>query len=251
MLLGAAMTLHAQAPGPPPGGGPAGPPADARTQAPIDVTGYWESVVTQDWRYRMVAPGPGEYANIPINQAAKSFADAWSRTSDEAAGKQCEAYGAGVIMRIPTHLNVQWRDANTLVVQTDAGEQTRVFYFRPSAEAAAAPSSWQGYSQAKWDLAMVRGPPGSPPPVGPRTGELEVNTTHLLAGLLRKNGLPYSEQATLTEYWNINTQPGVRWLTVTTELTDPQYLTTSFVYNSIFRQQTDGSHWNPTPCTLD
>jgi hypothetical protein len=209
-------------------------------------------VVTQDWRYRMVAPGPGEYANIPLNDASKAFADAWSRAADVAAGKQCEAYGAGVIMRVPEHLHVQWRDANTLVVDTDAGQQTRVFYFRPNAEAAAAPASWQGYSQAKWDLDNA-GPrfPGAPPPTGPNTGELEVNTTHLLAGLLRKNGMPYSENATLNEYWDLNPQADVRWLTVTSTLDDAKYLSSPFVYNSIFRAQADGSKWDPQPCTLD
>jgi hypothetical protein len=264
MLLAVAMTLHAQPPGPPPGGpggpggppgfgGPPGPPADARTQQPFDLTGYWESVVTQDWRLRMVLPGPGEYSNIEINQAAKTFADAWDRAADEAAGKQCEAYGAGIIMRVPEHLRVQWRDANTLVVDTDAGQQTRVFYFRPSTDAAAAPPSWQGYSQAKWDLDMPPSPLGlgGPRPAGPPSGELEVNTTHMLAGLLRKNGLPYSDHAKLTEYWDINPQPNVRWLTVTSELDDAQYLSSPFVYNSIFRAQPDGSKWDPQPCTLD
>jgi hypothetical protein len=230
-------------------GSPEQPP-DAQAEQPFDLTGYWMSIVTQNWRFRMVVPGRGEYADIPINDNAKAFADAWDRTRDEAAGKQCEAYGAAAIMRVPEVLHIGWKDRNTLQVQTDAGMQTRLLHFRASPEQAPQPSSWQGYSAASWDVFAPMGPPGAA--AGPRFGQLQVTTGHMLAGLLRKNGVPYSENASLTEYWEVNAEAdGTQWLTVTTELKDPQYLFNPFVFNSIFRKLPDASSWDPRPCTLD
>ena len=76
--------------------GRAGRPAAAapRAAAPIDLTGYWVSVITEDWRWRMVTPPKGDYASLPINMDAKKVADAWDPAKDEAAGEACKAYGA-------------------------------------------------------------------------------------------------------------------------------------------------------------
>ncbi len=109
---------------------PAKPPS-AQAQAPFDPTGYWVSLITENWRWRMVVPGKGEYADVPINLKAKQIADAWDPATDEAAGKQCEAYGAAVIMRNPERLHIVWQDANTLRVDTDEGMQTRLLNFVP------------------------------------------------------------------------------------------------------------------------
>jgi hypothetical protein len=75
------------------------PPPTARASAPIDLTGYWVSVVTQDWRWRMVTPAKGDYASIPITIEAKKVGDAWDPAKDEAAGEQCKSYGAPAIRR--------------------------------------------------------------------------------------------------------------------------------------------------------
>lgn len=106
-----------------------GAASSARQQAPFDPSGYWTSLVTEDWQYRMVVPQRGDYVGIPLNLAAEDFADKWNEAADAAAGKQCEAYGAAAIMLVPEHLHIQWPDTNTLEVQTDAGMQTRVLHF--------------------------------------------------------------------------------------------------------------------------
>ena len=102
------------------------PVSTARADAPIDVTGYWVSVVTQDWRWRMVTPAKGDYASIPITLEAKKAGDNWDPARDEAAGEQCKAYGAAALMAVPTRLRITWQDANTLKVDTDAGTQTGI-----------------------------------------------------------------------------------------------------------------------------
>lgn len=213
----------------------------AKAGAPIDLTGYWVAIVTEDWRYRMVTPQKGDYASVPITPEAKSVADAWDPAKDEAAGEQCRSYGAPAIMRVPGRLHILWEDNNTLRIDTDAGTQTRLFHF-DSKTAPAAPQ-WQGFSTAKWDIpGGARGPN--------RGGSLKVVTTHIRPGYLRKNGVPYSADAMLTEYYSRTAEPnGDSWLIVTTIVEDPKYLTQPFITSTHFRRQPDAAGWNPQPCT--
>lgn len=259
-----AAPLHAQRRGPRAAPSPAPPVSEqahatptARQQAPFDLTGFWVSLVTADWRFRMVVPGRGEYAGIPINDTGKTFADQWTRAADEAAGKQCEAYGAGVVMVVPERLHIAWTDAETLQVQTDAGMQTRVFHFARTPPESQ-PASWQGYSTARWLLAPTEAPAeaqpfaisaGAPPT---NRGQLEVDTSHLLPGLLRKNGVPYSAQATVVEYWELHTDPEsqMQVAAITVQVTDPKYLAEPYVYTALFQKQSDDTGWDPQPCSL-
>src|SRR6516225_6875975 len=114
--------LHAQNRG-------AAPAPTARASASIDLTGYWVSVVNEDWRYRMVTPAKGDYRGVPITQEALKVVNAWDPAVDEKAGNQCKSYGAGAVMRLPTRIHVTWQDDNTLKLETDAGTQTRLFQF--------------------------------------------------------------------------------------------------------------------------
>ena len=97
------------------------PPATARASAPIDLTGTWVSIISEDWRWRMVTPAKGDYQSVPINAEAKRVGDTWDPAKDTAAGEQCKSYGAAAIMRVPTRLRISWQDDNVLKVETDAG----------------------------------------------------------------------------------------------------------------------------------
>src|SRR5213593_487065 len=133
----------------------------AKAEAPVDLTGYWVSIITEDWRWRMVTPAKGDYASVPINLAAKNVADTWDPAKDEAAGEQCRSYGAPAIMRIPERVHITWQDDQTLKVETDAGQQTRLFHFgdwKPSTNVAA---TWQGDSVAVWEIAGGAGARGA------------------------------------------------------------------------------------------
>ncbi|MGH8142350.1 MAG: hypothetical protein ACREU2_07530, partial [Steroidobacteraceae bacterium] len=211
------------------------------------------SVVTQDWLFRMVVPQRGQYADIPISLRGRQFADAWNRAADESAGKQCEAYGAAAIMRIPGDLHISWQDPQTLSVQIDAGMQTRLLRFDPTPEQRDAAPSLQGNSVAKW-MPFLAGPGfgGAQPRPGPaHNGWLRLTTTGMLPGLLRKNGVPYSARTRMSESWVVDVDPdGTQWLVVTTTLDDPVYLQRPYVLNSIFQKQADGSQWHPSPCSL-
>jgi hypothetical protein len=207
--------------------------ATAKASAPIDITGYWVAFVTEDWRFRMITPRKGDYQPVPMTPEARKVADAWDPAADEAAGNQCKAYGAAAIMRLASRFHITWQDDNTLRVDSDWGMQTRFLRFN-------APSSLpgertlQGHSVAQWE----------------RPASLKVVTANLRAGYLRKNGVPYSENAVVTEYFDIAPIPGGgQVLLVTSIVDDPQYLRQPFTTSSQFKKEADGSKWDPTPCT--
>lgn len=228
-----------------------------RAAAPIDLTGYWVSIVTQDWRWRMVTPARGDYRGIPTTAEARTAADAWDPAADEAAGQACRSYGAPAIMSVPGRVRIGWEDDSTLEVETDAGMQTRLLRFgdRPSG---AAPS-WQGDSAAEWQFSRgnvplvlrpaVRTARDEPSPPS-RSGSLKVVTTNLRPGYLRKNGVPYSGNAVLTEYWEIfKRSNGEEWLTITSLVEDPQYLREPRLVAIPFKKEPDGAKWDPTACS--
>jgi hypothetical protein len=237
------------------------PPRAAREAAPVDFTGYWVSVVTEDWRWRMVTPSVGDFAGLPLTPAARRQGDSWTPATDEAKGTQCNAYGAPNIMRIPGRLHITWQDENTLKIETDQGQQTRLFHFRPvtsptatnSAPANTQPSR-QGWSAAQWEP-PVRGS-GLPQAglgatrEGARGRSLEVTTTNLLAGYLRKNGAPHSANAIVKEFFDLsNERNGDTWFVVTTIVEDPQNLTEPFVTSTNFKKEPDGSKFKPAACS--
>lgn len=218
-----------------------GPAPTARAAAPVDLTGTWVSVVTEDWRWRMRTPPKGDYASLPLTPAAIEAADAWDPAKDAAAGEQCRGYGAAAIMRLPGRIRISWENDSTLKIETEAGTQTRRLNFVPPAQPGE--RSWQGTSIATWQMAGGR--QGS----APRGGSLRVVTTNLRPGYVRKNGVPYSADTRVTEYINRTNEPnGDAWLVVTTVVEDPQNLTSRFFTSSHFKKVTDGA-WNPTPCS--
>ena len=243
VILLAGCCVFAQVPGGR-GGAPASSPKDA---APIDLTGYWISVVTEDWRYRMVTPAPGDYQGVPMTPAARKLADAWDPARDEAAGEQCKSYGAPALLRVPEMLHITWQDDKTLRMDTDAGKQTRLFHFGDW-KAPAGPATLQGDSAAEWEITRAgRGDPNAPPQA---KGSLKVTTTHLKPGYLRKNGVPYSENAALTEFFDVvEEHPGDFWMIVTIVVNDPVYLREPFIITSQFRKQASDAGWKPSECS--
>ncbi|MBI3050159.1 MAG: hypothetical protein HYY76_17815 [Acidobacteria bacterium] len=271
-------------------GGRGGAPATARARAPIDLTGYWTAVVSEDWHTRMLtapkgdfgsgAPGaieipgvgpigvganPSERGNIPYNARGAKAALAWDPAKDEAEGNTCKAYGAPGIMRLPTQLRISWQDDSTLKLEADHGTQTRLFHFGPLA-----PPGRMDFSNATY----VPPPPlefEPPPGVQPsgqgysmavwhvvpatgiveRGGHLKVVTMRLTPGYYWKNGMPYTGSLVLTEYFRLMELPDrSQWIRYTQIAEDPEYLTQPWVVNYAFRKLPDGSRWNPIPCSV-
>jgi hypothetical protein len=219
-----------------------------RAAAPIDLTGYWVSVVTEDWLWRMVTPKKGDTASVPLNPEGRQVAGLWDAAKDEAAGEQCKAYGAAGVMRLPGRLHITWADDDTLRIDTDAGAQTRLLHFGAPPGAPPQPS-WQGLSLAQWEFPAGRGggttrQSGAPTP----GGGLRVVTRSLRAGYLRRNGVPYSANAVLTEHFHRFDLNDDSWLLVITRVEDPQYLNEPFLTSTHFRRLPDASGWAPAPC---
>lgn len=246
---------------------PPQPPQTARQAAQTDLTGTWVAQVNEDWRWRMRTAPVGDTESVPLNQAGLALARSWSLDADNAKGDQCKAYGAGGIMRQPTRVRVSWVDDNTLKFEMDAGTQTRVFNFA-AAQPPAQPTL-QGFSVAQWMrpppqgggpiLNQQLGLPGRTPqpaaaparPPSNNRGSLKVTTTNVLPGYLRKNGIPYSDKAVVTEYFDRYTAFGADYMQVVTVVDDPTYLVLPFVVSSQFKREADDSKFSPSPCRTD
>jgi hypothetical protein len=254
---------------------PALAPPGPRASAPVDLTGYWVSVVSEDWRHRMATPRRGDYESLPLNQAGRAAADAWDLDADNAAGLQCKAFGVGGIIRQPGRLHISWENGYTLRIDFDAGEQTRLLTFDPTERPSGEPT-WQGHSLAEWErppqaggrgnaraqIGNIEGPVapggggrgqrGGPPLADSLSegGSLKVTTTNFRSGYLRKNGVPYSEDASITEYFHrLPAQPnGDVWLLVITVIEDPAYLSQPFYTSTHFKLEPDDDNWDPRPC---
>src|SRR5437867_5011024 len=143
-----------------------------RAAAPIDLTGYWVSVVTEDWRWRMLTPPKGDYARVPLNAEGRRVADTLDPVNASSDG--CKAYGAAGIMRMPGRLHITWENDNRLKIETDAGVQTRLFYFDKSTKPSG-PPGWQGHSIAECEFIGARG--------AARDGSVKYQTTNVSEGL--------------------------------------------------------------------
>ena len=220
-----------------------------RAGAAFDMTGYWVSVVSEDWRWRTF-PARGDYGAVPLNQTARKMADGWDPARDVAAGEACKAFAAPSVMRIPGRLHITWQDDQTLKIETDAGQQTRLFHFGTPPQTQA--EDWQGSSKAEWDqgnagaggLFFGRGGASSGP-----AGSLKVTTTRMKPGYVTRNGVPFSAGATLTEYFDlVKTKSGVEYLVLTSSLDDSTYMTQPMWTSTHFRKQRDAAGFKPAAC---
>lgn len=247
-------------------GGQPQPTPTAHAGAPVDLTGYWVSVITEDWRFRMVTPPKGDYAGVPLNTEGRKLADQWDPAKDISAGEQCRVFGAPGVMRMPVRLHVTWQDETTLKIEADNGNQVRLFHFDKAASPPAQPN-WQGFSIAEWENVQqgqglppagggggaggVGGFGASVPSGAPLSGSLKVVTTKLRPGYLRRNGVPYSGNSLLTEFFDRSVGPnGDTWLILTSVIEDSQYLQQPFVLSTHYKQEPDGSKFNPRPCEM-
>jgi hypothetical protein len=241
------------------GRGGAAPAQTPRAAAPTDFTGYWVAVITEDWRWRMVTPPKGDTDSLPLTAEGRRVTAAWDLAKDVAAGEECKPFGAAGVMRMPTRLRISWQDDSTLKVETDNGTQTRLFHFDAAATAPRQPS-WQGFSRARWEtmqegqgqVPFAGGAGGGQNGLRPGlSGGLRVDTTRMRPGYLRRNGVPYSGNATLTEYFDVVAGPREEtWLAVMSIVEDPQYLALPLLLTTHFKREPDGSKFQPRPCEM-
>ena len=204
----------------------------APASAQVDFSGEWAPRFWEDQPERVPGPELGDYLGIPISEAARLRAESWDASIQTLPEWQCRPHSADYIWRGPSNLRIS-KEVDPVSREITAFHAEwlrsvdRAIYLdgRPHPPADAL-HTWAGFSTAKWDGDM-----------------LTVSVTHLKEGYLRRNGLPRSDKATLTEHWVRNGD----LLTVMTIINDPVYLTEPFVrttdYELDLRQQVP-----PYPC---
>ena len=186
-----------------------------RAYAQVDLSGNWAPLYHEDQPERIPGPEVGDYIALPINAAARARAQAWSASLLTLPEHQCKPHPAGYGYRGPSNLRIQQdvdfdtQRVRRITIYIQWMQQFREVWMdgraRPSDHA---PHTWQGFSTGTWE--------------GDR---LVVRTTHLKAGWVRRNGIPYSDRATFTDTW----QRHGNFLTHVSMLEDPVYLTEPFV----------------------
>ena len=201
--------------------------------AQLDPTGEWAPRFHEDQPERIPGPEIGDYLGLPINDAARLRADTWDASLLTLPEHQCKPHPSDYAWRGPANLRI-WkeidRDTQALVayhthISWEAPERTIWMDGRPHPPDYAA-HTWQGFSTGKFEGDM-----------------LTITTTHLKAGWIRRNGVPRSDRATVTEHILRHGD----YLTVAVIINDPVYLTEPFVRTTDFeydpRQQIA-----PYPC---
>jgi len=230
VVFGGVCLLFAPAQGGQRGAGPQAAAAPAAKAAPIDLTGYWVSLVTEDWIERMSPDSPpsgtggggGGFGGGGGGGRGRGAAPA----APPANADPCRAYGAGGSMRVPGRLNITWADDNTLKIDMDTGTQTRLLHFGQAP--APAQRTLQGHSVATWDTGAAGrggfggggGGRGGAAPAAPRWAQLRVVTTNTTGGYLLSSRNSYSENAVITESFIAHSDFGADYLTVMTSIED-------------------------------
>lgn len=201
--------------------------------AQVDPSGEWSPRFHEDQPERIPGPEIGDYLGLPINDAARMRGDTWDASLLTLPEHQCKPHPADYGPRGPANLRI-WkevdRDTQQLIayhthISWQAPERTIWMDGRPHPPDYA-PHTWQGFSTGKWDGDI-----------------LTVHTTHLKIGWIRRNGIPRSDKATLTEHWIKHDN----YLTLVSIVTDPAYLTEPFIRTTDWEAD-PRQHIDPYPC---
>lgn len=192
--------------------------ASTPAAAQRDLAGMWAQRFHEDLPERGAGPEIGDYTGLPVNDAARLRADSWDAGKWTVPERQCEPHPADYGPRGPANLRIGRtvdpvsQDVIAWHVTVMWQLQQRTIYMdgRPH-PSERAQHSWQGFSTGEWEGDM-----------------LKVTTTHLKEGWVRRNGLPRSDKARLTEYFIRNGN----YLTLVTVVEDPVYLTEPLVRTS-------------------
>ena len=232
----------------------AGAASGARAAAPVDLTGYWVSIVTEDWIERMAPDSPP--SGVPRGGGGgrgggRGAAAGGPEPAPTNSGDPCRVYAAGGSMRVPGRLNITWADDNTLKIEMDAGTQTRLLHFTTT-PAPPAQKTLQGYSVATWETGARAGGGGggrgaAAAPAAPRWGSLRVVTTNMSGGYLLSSRSSYSENAVLTEHFTRHADFGAEYVTVTATVQDGAQ---NRIVSSTFKREPNGSKFSPSGCEV-
>ena len=180
--------------------------------AQVDLSGEWGSRYTWDYLERLPGPELGDYLGLPINNAARLKADSWEASTQTIPERQCIPHGAdylfsraGFPMRIWTEEDPVTEKVVAIRIRSYAWGVERTIWMDGRAHPSQyARHTWQGFSTGQW-----------------KANVLTVTTTHLKWNYIRRNGVPRSDEATVTEHFARHGD----YLTLLTYIDDPVYLT--------------------------
>jgi hypothetical protein len=208
--------------------------ASRPVSAQVDFSGEWAPRFHEDQPERVPGPQLGDYLGLPINDAARLRADSWDASMMTLPEWQCRPHSADYIWRGPSPLTIR-KEENPLTREIVAfhAEWLRSIdnpiYLdgreRPPDDAL---HSWGGFATGKWEGDM-----------------LTVTVTHLKEGYIRRNGMPRSDKATVTEHWIRHGD----FLTIATIVNDPVYLTEPFIRSTDYQLDLH-QRVPPYPCEM-
>jgi hypothetical protein len=201
----------------------------------IDLSGEWNNIAFEDQADRRNGPELGDYTGFPLNDAARLRADSWMASIWSLPEWQCRPHPADYITVGPSTLHI-WKELTPLTRQVVAWHmewlrsKERVIYMdgrpHPSPDAL---HTWGGFSTGKWE-----------------GNTLTITTTHLKEGYLRRNGVPRSDLATMTEHL-VRHADYLEWVTI---INDPVYLTQPFIRTTEYSVNLRGE-LEPNPCSAE
>ncbi len=196
----------------------------------LDLSGNWQPVVHEDQPERGPGPELVDYAGLPISEGARQFGLSWDAARLTVPEHQCRVHIVSYIYRGPLNVRI-WEEKDpqsqrliAIKQYISTYEQWRTIWMdgRPHPPEDA-PHTFMGFSTGKWEGNI-----------------LTVYTTHIKQGWIRRNGLPESDKATLTEHYLRHGD----LMTHMVVINDPVYLTEPLVKTQTFRQQVQaGQNW--------
>ncbi len=198
-------------------------------RAETDLTGYWSPIMHEDPIFRTAGPSLRDYSGLPINDAARAIADAWNPEDNYKPENQCEMHGAAYIMRSPLRFDLSYDDADTISIkiELEMGRERKIYLDGRAREPG--PATDMGHSVGQWD-----------------GDTLTVTTTHMRQKYIRRNGVPNSEEAVMTEHF---VRHG-NLLTIISIIEDPVFLTAPLVRSVSFNRRDDEFKWIRFPCEV-
>jgi len=203
----------------------------APVAAQTDFSGVWLPVANED---NNGSPHIGDFTGIPMSKAARLRAESWNASLLTLPEWQCKPHGPVYIyrsisaLRLSKEIDPESREITAWHAEWQRGSAEFVFYMdgrpRPSRYA---PHSWTGFSTAEWVGDM-----------------LKITTTHLKEDILRRNGIPSSDQATVLHYV-IRRGDYLTWVAI---ISDPVYLSEPMIRSAEYRVA-PGSEVSAYECT--
>lgn len=203
--------------------------------AQMDFTGEWAVVPAQD---NIDNPHLGEYVGIPLSAEAIRRAEIWDASIQSLPEWQCRPHSAAYIKRGPSNMRI-WKEvdpASREIVAFHAewlrSTDTAIYLDGRPRPPPYAGHTWAGFSTGEWQ--------------GDR---LKVTTTHMKQDYYRRNGVPQSDRARLSEYLIRRRFRDEDYLTWVIVAYDEVYLTEPLIRSTEYRLDLN-QRIPPYPCTV-